>query len=264
MTGFHTATNRAEPLSVASLERSAALFTMHCRFMAYAGMMAGYRAWAAVGRTSRRLRATVGAMLGVLAGRAKLAPVFCFVAGHAEGYPVVYVKHQFGVLRNGLDMMGVQIAMSAATLASVTVSLINECSPFRQITLGRSPLSSQGCSTLPCCGVFSGLVSSRAGSRTVDSRFVTRRKRHAALRALTRRCWIASCPARLRAILSRVFAIRLDKKLGTADSADFDDLCVLHGCIIPHNTQNEKHYVATILERWATMTGKTPVLLSDS
>lgn len=106
MTGFHTATNRAEPLSVASLERSAALFTMHCRFMAYAGMMAGYRAWAAVGRTSRRLRATVGAMLGVLAGRAKLAPVFCFVAGHAEGYPVVYVKHQFGVLRSGYSTTG--------------------------------------------------------------------------------------------------------------------------------------------------------------
>jgi hypothetical protein len=85
MTCFNAATNRAEPLTVARLERCAALFTMRCRSMAYAGMMAGYRARAAIGRTSRRLSATVSTMLGELGGRAKLAPVFFLQDAGAGG-----------------------------------------------------------------------------------------------------------------------------------------------------------------------------------
>ena len=257
MTCFNAAANRAEPLTVARLERCAALFTMHCRSMAYAGMITGYRAWAAVGRASRRLRATVSTMLGVLAGRAKLAPVFFLVARYAKGYPVVYIKHHFWIVCDWLYMMGLNVTASTAPLASEVVTAIDGKTPFCKITFGRSPFPSQRCSTLPCCCVLPCLVFSRATSGAVDRGLVFRGERLVAWWALTGGCWVASCPARFRAVFGRFLTVCLDKKFRTADGADFDNLGVFHRDIIPHNTQNEKCYVA--LQRWHVMTDKRPI-----
>lgn len=264
MTGFHSATYRTEPLPIACLEWRAAVSAIHRRFVSYTGMIPGYRAGAAICRSARGLCATVCAMLRILARSAKLAPVLFFVARYTESYPVVYVKHQFGMLGNWLNMMSVQITTSVTALAGVAVSLINESSPLCQIALCRSPLSSQGCSSLPCRRVFACLVFSRAGSRAINSRLVFRRECHATLGALSGRCWIAPCPAGFRAILGGILAVCLDTKFRTADGANLDDLGVFHGRIIPHNTQNEKRYIAVCLERWATQTGQTPVLMDGA
>lgn len=261
MTGLHAATYRTEPLPVARLEWLAALFAV-CRWsMPCPGVVKPNRTRAASFRASRRFGAAIGAMLGVLRRCAKPSAVYLFVARNAQRQAVVYVSHQFGVVCNWLDVVSVKIAARTAVLASEVIALVDCKTPFCKIAHRCGTFAAERLSTLPGGGSFPRFMLSGARSGTVDGRLVFGREHCSALWTLARRCWASARPARFGAEFGSVSAVCLDTEIGTAHSASLCYLGVLHGCIISHNTQNEKKYVAVALERWATMTGQSPVLL---
>lgn len=171
----------------------------------------------------------LGAMLGVFRWAGDGAAVNFLVAGDTYRHAVAYVKCQLGIIREWLDVMGVQIvSFFAATLTGVAISLENGFAPFRQFTFELTPLSRGRIATFPDWRRFSGaplndtfrrteLHSRVAGIKEIAASFTRPEVRHTSVR-----------PAFPRAIFGGICAVFFALKFLPANGTDNGDLGVFH------------------------------------
>jgi hypothetical protein len=216
------------------------------------------RAWTAVERSSRCRRSAVGTMLCVFARGWNLLAVFSAVAGFTKSNTVRHIKHQFGKLCNGLNVVGVNIpARFAAFLTGVIISLINSSTPFCKIALCLGTGAKQGFTALPVSSFLPRHAFSAAGARAENRAFIAVVENLSAKLTSTRLGWVAMRPAIFRAVMRGIGAVRLHFEWRSAYLTGLRGLSVLHRTIIPHSILFTTAYIA---ERWSIMTGKQPVL----
>lgn len=264
MTSFDAAGYRAINLS-AALESSAANGTVLSLLVPSALMLASTRTCAAIETTPRRRRSAIDAMLRVLCGSPELSSVFFFVARNAKRNAVVYVGYKFWIIGNRLDVVCMNVTRAAATLASETIAAVHSLTPFSKIAHRLCSLAYQALAAFPCACLFANAGLGGTGSGTETRLLVSAVECLAASGALSWLGRVAVRPTRLRAIMGSIGAVGFDLECRATNDAGFRYLCVLHGrhfITEAHNTQITPSYVA--LERWATMTGQTPVLEASS
>lgn len=201
-------------------------------------------------------------MFRVFSRSGEFSTVQCFMTGYAKRKSVRDIKYQVGELRDGLNVVCVDIAaLLIAMLACVVVAHVYGFSPFGEFTFGFGSVAVQAMTAFPCtrlaaCVMF-GSARARAKARTLISAVEC----DAAMIALSWLRWIAGRPTCFGAVMSSGRTIGFDLEFSSALLAYVDHLCVFHSFIIPHNTQISPAYVAVALDRWATATGQTPVLV---
>jgi len=211
-------------------------------------------------RSSSGFRSAIFAMFGIFPWRGYFAPVYLFVTGNANSNSVINVYYQFGIIRNWLYMMSVNISSITAFLASVIIPPINRFSPFGKVALHLCLYAIQRISTFPNGRRFSSSPCNQTFIRAKRSTMI------GSIKLITTRPtdfikWIATFrPAILRTIMGAIRSIGLDPKDSPAYGARFSNLGVFHNSIIPHNTTISPAYVAVALQRWADLTGLTPEL----
>jgi hypothetical protein len=221
-------------------------------------------AWATVRRSPGSANAAVGAMLGVLGRGRESATMFRFMASNTESQAVGNVKGKFGMFRQRQNVMGVEVAaFLAACLACIAVAFKNRLTPFCKVAHVLTSCTVSGAAALPRRSLFSDQRLATTRARAESSVTIFANERFFAILALARNWRIADRPARLRAVVSSIDAIRFNFELGAALPACLGYLRVLHMTIIPLSTHIREDYVAVALERWATATGKTPVLIPN-
>lgn len=197
--------------------------------------------WATIKRAPCCSRATILAMLGISGGRGELAPVKFFVAGYAKRKTINNIGYQFGIIRNLLYMVGMNISTNlTAFLAGIVIPSINGISPFSKIAFCFRALTMQGFTALPGSSILARQRFTTARAGTESGSLVATIEFFAAKFALTFLGRVAMRPTYLRAIFGRISAVCLDLVNRTADST-----CFLHVQIIPH-------YCAVVIERVTT------------
>lgn len=219
------------------------------------------RAWAAVQGSSGSRRSAILAMFGITRGSRELTSMQSFVAGNTKSYTVRDFGYQIGKLRDGLDVVGVNISASiSAILTSVVIPFVNRLAPFSKIAPSAGALAKNGFATLPSSRLLARHAFTTARTRTEPSAFVSTVERLTAEKALSWPRWIAMGPTSLRAVMSAFRSICLHFEMRSTDRAGLGNLGVFHTSIISHNTQFTSSYVA-IVQRWVDMTGGTPELI---
>jgi len=209
--------------------------------------------------------------------------VLDLVASSAKRQAVVNVESQFRKLLPGFDMMSVQSFSSTAPLASVVVALQDGAPPMF-VTPETAIVARRGAFVFPCCQVTASLaamldlemaVSWKEGRSAVlagerSARAVSLANHLGSTRPRARLAGEDRIPFERRTadnanpVVAR-FAIRATRvcrrELVSApvavSSPRGNGRLVFHAPMIPQNAQIDK------LERWATMTGQTPVRVGN-
>ena len=144
-------------------------------------------------------------------------------------HAVIYVKGQLRIIREWLDVMGVQIVSAfTALLAGVVVTRKNIFSPFRQLPFQLAPLSGCRCTALPDGRRFSRSPFADTFGRAKGNAGVAGIELFPAGLAWSK-VWLAAMqPARFRTVFCGVGAVLLNGKRCAAHDTFEGDLRVLH------------------------------------
>ena len=214
-------------------------------------------------RTSAFGRTAINTLFCELGWGNQLSPVDLFMTCDTKRNPVVNIEGQVGEFRKLFDMMRVYFgAIYSTVMAGIVVSFVYQLTPIRQFATIPTALQVCGFPTFPSRCFWSRFCFAGTRPRAIDGIVMIGLKCFAAIWTQLRARWIALRPAFLGAVFGCMQAVRFHFIATLAYCANQADLCIFHIPIIAQHRIKSK-YVAVTLDRWATMTGREPVLVSE-
>jgi hypothetical protein len=189
-----------------------------------------YGAGAAMNRAARGFFPAFETVLWILRRRVHFSSVDGFMTGNANSDSIVNVNHSFGMLSNGLDVMGVQFTDGPTFLTFKSISLKNSNAPLGKVAFGSGSAPIETMPALPCPGLFSYAGTPSTRTRAKHCSLVFACKWFSAPCAEFFNRGISVRPTFLTAIAGRWGAICLDFIFRSANLTGLYCLSVFHRC----------------------------------
>jgi len=204
-------------------------------------------------RTARGFFPAFETVLWILRRRVHFSSVDGFMTGNANSDSIVNVNHSFGMLSNGLDVMGVQFTDGPTFLTFKAVPLKNRRAPFGKVAFGSGSLSIEAMPALPSARLFTYTGTASALARAKHSRLVFGCKLLFAPSTMFFNRGIPMRPTFFTAISGSWGAICFDFIFRSANLTRLYLLGIFHGFIMPCNKNKCKPFIVRMADAFPSL-----------